>query len=511
VVQRQLLEQQLDVPRRAREGWRRIRYIVDQAEAWHENTHGSLRDYLAWAEMQQEDGARVKEAMVPETGLEAVRIMTIHAAKGLEFPMVIVAGASGNGANTVAPVLWNTAGASGASGAADASGTAGNPEGTMEVRLLPSTTAKKTFAAESSGYAALEASEKEFLGAESTRLLYVACTRAETHLVVSLHRYKDTKFPAFAAQLAEAPLALKDAYVFSAEGAAAIAPREPEPVLAPVAELPHEEWLRLRERWMANSAILASHPITSLAKDPENAPVENPFTGDGAFVFIPDPFVADAPPKRAAGAGPRFVDLGAPEEPAAEEPTADFDSDAGFDGDATGPDSSADAGHVVGASARQGLGARLGTAVHKTIELSNLVADELLDGFAQVAAAMRESEVADWRLVAERARAALLTEPLQRAATREHWLELPMTRAVGDTVLEGVADLVYREDDGSLVIVDFKTDQSLGEAKLQGYWAQLSAYANMIHQATGESVSQLVLVQCSKSPARVISATLADS
>jgi hypothetical protein len=437
---------------------------------------------------------------------------------------VIVAGASGNGANTVAPVLWNTAGASGsadASGSAGASGTAGNPEGTMEVRLLPSTTAKKTFAAESSGYATLEASEKEFLGAESTRLLYVACTRAETHLVVSLHRYKDTKFPAFAAQLAEAPLALKDAYVFSAKDATEIVPREPEPVLAPVAELPHEEWLSLRERWMANSAILASHPITSLAKDPENAPVENPFVGAGAFVFIPDPFVADAPPKRAAGAGPRFVDLGAPEEPAAEEsaaedsapagsatdePAADFDSDAGFDGDATGPDSSADAGHVVGASARQGLGARLGTAVHKTIELSNLVADELLDGFAQVAAAMRESEVADWRLVAERARAALATEPLQRAATREHWLELPMTRAVGVTVLEGVADLVYREDDGSLVIVDFKTDQSLDEAKLQGYWAQLSAYANMIHQATGDSVSQLVLVQCSKSPARVISA-----
>ena len=79
---------------RPRDVWRRLRFVIDQARAWSEATNGSLRQYLRWVELQSSEGARVSESVLPETDDDAVRIMTIHAAKGLEFPITIVSGMS---------------------------------------------------------------------------------------------------------------------------------------------------------------------------------------------------------------------------------------------------------------------------------------------------------------------------------------------------------------------------------------------------------------------------------
>ena len=80
--------------RRPRDVWRRVRFVVDQARAWSDATAGNLREYVHWVTMQTVEGARVAEAILPETDDDAVRIMTIHAAKGLEFPITIVSGMS---------------------------------------------------------------------------------------------------------------------------------------------------------------------------------------------------------------------------------------------------------------------------------------------------------------------------------------------------------------------------------------------------------------------------------
>jgi ATP-dependent exoDNAse (exonuclease V) beta subunit len=86
-----MFEQAVGFPR-TRDVWRRLRFIVDQARAWSDSEHGSLRAYLAWATRQGSDTARVAEAALPETDADTLKIMTIHSAKGLEFPMVIVSG-----------------------------------------------------------------------------------------------------------------------------------------------------------------------------------------------------------------------------------------------------------------------------------------------------------------------------------------------------------------------------------------------------------------------------------
>jgi ATP-dependent helicase/nuclease subunit A len=68
---------------RPRDVWRRLRFVIDQARAWSEATGGSLRAYLHWVDQQTAEGSRVAESVLPETDDDAVRIMTVHAAKGL--------------------------------------------------------------------------------------------------------------------------------------------------------------------------------------------------------------------------------------------------------------------------------------------------------------------------------------------------------------------------------------------------------------------------------------------
>jgi ATP-dependent helicase/nuclease subunit A len=486
VVDRQLLEMQLDKPIRAREIWRRIRYIVDQAEAWHENTHGSLRDYLAWAHIQQEDDARVKEAVVPEIGINAVRIMTIHASKGLEFPMVIVAGASSAGGGNRGPdLLWSE-------------------DGQLELQFLKKDKLAGRYAIATHGYGLAAENEKAFLDAEKVRLLYVACTRAQTHLVVSVHQYESigssTKFPAFASQLLESGVVLKGSVLYSGP-TSEISSEKVESFIAPVLDTSDDEWELQREQWSANSAQPASFSITSLAKHPEEAPLSNPFVGPGSLVFSPATPAQVESESEDQGERPRVRFVEEDEEESDYEETSES-SDAA-------EEEQFEAGHTVGASSRSSMGARIGTAVHRTLELSRLVMDEEYEDFEALAkTAALGAEVADWKHVASLAKSALETKTIKHAAQLTHWLELPMAKALGKIVLEGVADLVYMEDNGDFVIVDFKTDRTLTQETLDGYWAQLSAYANMIHQASQVRVSKLVLLQISKSPAVTYEALL---
>ncbi|MFZ2173257.1 MAG: UvrD-helicase domain-containing protein, partial [Rhodococcus sp. (in: high G+C Gram-positive bacteria)] len=108
-TERRVFEVSTDSPRH-RDVWRRLRFVIDQAHAWYSADGGDLRDYLAWAATQQEENARVTEAVLPEIGVNAVRIMTMHAAKGLQFPMVVIAGMSGGFRNTAESALWDTDG-----------------------------------------------------------------------------------------------------------------------------------------------------------------------------------------------------------------------------------------------------------------------------------------------------------------------------------------------------------------------------------------------------------------
>ena len=163
---------------REREQWRRYRFLVEQARAFAAAGGNSLRAFLEWVQRQADEGARVTEAPVPESDEEAVRIMTVHGAKGLEFPVVVLTGLNVNRNIRVDTVIFD--------------------EGKVEVGIGNRTSRFLT-----AGYEALHEREKVLEDQEHVRLLYVATTRARDHLVLSMYRPDNRNSGLDSTQIAE--------------------------------------------------------------------------------------------------------------------------------------------------------------------------------------------------------------------------------------------------------------------------------------------------------------------
>lgn len=120
-------------------------------------------------ERQTEEKAQVSESNVAEDDTDAVRIMTIHASKGLEFPIVFLAGLNAKPNNESPAVLWHD-------------------KDSAEVRVG---SGSKYF--ETAGYAPAKLREDAMQRLETDRLLYVAATRARDHLIASVFHIRDPK------------------------------------------------------------------------------------------------------------------------------------------------------------------------------------------------------------------------------------------------------------------------------------------------------------------------------
>ncbi|MGA8296247.1 MAG: UvrD-helicase domain-containing protein [Acidimicrobiales bacterium] len=197
--------------RHGEESLRRLHYLFARASAFVDAGGDSIADFVDWIDRQA--GARVRgvETAIGEPD-GAVRILTVHAAKGLEFPIVFLAELAADPArqHVAGRILFGD-------------------DDWPEIRIRRGV--------ETPGYAALHEDETERAEEELVRLLYVAMTRARDHLVVSLHRSESgsKQTPSLADRLAELLEHLDGAYVEVGSGVptspheAAIAPQSRGP------------------------------------------------------------------------------------------------------------------------------------------------------------------------------------------------------------------------------------------------------------------------------------------
>ena len=139
--------------------------LIERARAFSEAGGGGLGAFLDWA-AEAGDAAGEQESQVDDDA-DVVRLLTIHKAKGLEYPIVVlVGGALGGGAGGGEPVVDRAA-------------------RRLAVRIkaeLPGAGARDL---EPQVYTTLREREKAMAASEMRRLLYVAATRARDRLIVT--------------------------------------------------------------------------------------------------------------------------------------------------------------------------------------------------------------------------------------------------------------------------------------------------------------------------------------
>ncbi|MCX7805229.1 MAG: PD-(D/E)XK nuclease family protein, partial [Planctomycetota bacterium] len=153
-------------PNRHAQAAANLEKLLDLIAARERAGRGSLRELVAWLEARADADAAEPEASVRPEGISGIRIMTVHAAKGLEFGVVVVPELEAEVAGDVEHgVILEDPGT--------------GPILSIRRAYLRADVSQHPL------YLALRETRKMKTNAEIKRLFYVACTRASNILLLA--------------------------------------------------------------------------------------------------------------------------------------------------------------------------------------------------------------------------------------------------------------------------------------------------------------------------------------
>ncbi len=138
--------------------------LIEMASAVEEGNIRSISDFIRYLKSVSDSSETEAEARVLGEEEDVLRILTVHAAKGLEFPIVVLADLGAEDGNSRKPAFLCS------------------PSSGLGARLKDPTDYQDC---QDAAYTAIAAEEKQKEAEEEDRLLYVAMTRAKEHLIFS--------------------------------------------------------------------------------------------------------------------------------------------------------------------------------------------------------------------------------------------------------------------------------------------------------------------------------------